>query len=204
MIGYTHNNSITAVRSFYHFLATLPRLSTEDIVNPLNEGWPDLTDAYIAPLGKNAAVCDLLRHLPYIRSNGQGNDQVVLMTRATNYYDSATRWTFDRGLVDGNLAPYGAGTVPPHLAVLTSGSRSEPARDNPDAWRAYHTRPVADFFEEWKEKYRTLDWAAVVESVDDGIMFRHDVSTDEVRQIYRDNGWPDAFNREGCEETVPA
>ncbi|KAK8043402.1 hypothetical protein PG993_005832 [Apiospora rasikravindrae] len=232
MSGYNRDRATAAVRSFYVFLATLPRLSAEDIVNPPEEGWLDLTDDYLAPLGKSPAVRDLLRHLPYIRSNGEGNSQVAPMTDAVDYGDSATRWTFNRGLIDGNLAPCGAGQVPPHVAVLTSGARygswllldtaagktgtvtdfiqqerperSEPAQDSPDAWRAYHTRPVEEFFEEWKEKYRTLEWAAVVENVDDGVVFRQDASTDEVRQIYRDHGWPGAFNREDCQEAIRA
>lgn len=123
MSGYKRDEVIAAVRSFYTFLATLPRLSAEDIQDPPEQGWPDLTDAYLAGLGKNPTVYDLLRHLPYIRSNGFNNQQIAPWTTATNYTDSTTRWTFDRGLIDGNLSPIGAGEVPPHVAVLTSGSR---------------------------------------------------------------------------------
>lgn len=123
MSGYNRDQTIAAVRSFYTFFATLPRLSTEDILDPPETGWPDLTDAYLAGLGKTPIVCDLLRHLPYIRPNGLGNQQIGPWTTAINYNDSTARWTLARGLVDGNMAPIGAGVVPPHVAVLTSGSR---------------------------------------------------------------------------------
>ncbi|ETS75723.1 hypothetical protein PFICI_12667 [Pestalotiopsis fici W106-1] len=214
MSGYTRNEVIEAVRSFYTFLAGLPRLSADDILDPPEQGWPDLTDAYLAALGKTPVVCDLLRHLPYIRPNGQNNQQIAPWTTATNYTDSTTRWTLNRGLIDGNLAPIGAGDVPPHVAVLTSGSaitdfiqqerpeRSEPAQDSPDAWRAYHTRPAEEFFEEWKDKYRTLEWAPLIENADDGVVISYDAGSEEVRQIYRDHGWPDRFDRAACADAI--
>ncbi|KAI0176930.1 hypothetical protein BJ166DRAFT_10815 [Pestalotiopsis sp. NC0098] len=227
MSGYNRDQTIAAVRSFYTFFATLPRLSTEDILDPPETGWPDLTDAYLAGLGKTPIVCDLLRHLPYIRPNGLGNQQIGPWTTAINYNDSTARWTLARGLVDGNMAPIGAGVVPPHVAVLTSGSRygswllldtetgtitdfiqqerperPEPGQDSPDAWRAYHTRPAEEFFEEWKEKYRILEWAPLIENADDGVMFCYDAHSEEVRQIYRDHGWPDRFDRAACAESI--
>lgn len=123
MSGYNRDQTVAAIRSFYTFLAALPRLSADDILYPPEQGWPTLTDAYLASLGKTPAVYDLLRHLPYIRPNGCNNQQIAPATTAISYNDSTTRWTLERGLLDGNLAPCGAGDVPPHVAVLTSGSR---------------------------------------------------------------------------------
>lgn len=120
---YSRDKTTTAVCDFYTFLSTLPRLSADDILDPPEEGWHDLTDEYLAPLGKNTAVRSLLRHLPVIRNDDQGNDQIAPMTTAIRYDGSVTRWALDRGLIDGNLVPFGAGLVPPHVAVLTSGSR---------------------------------------------------------------------------------
>lgn len=56
--------------------------------------------------------------------------------------------------------------------------RDEPGEDSPDFWRAYHTLPVAEFFEEWKDKFRSLEWVVVPGDVDDGVMIRHDRQTD--------------------------
>lgn len=56
--------------------------------------------------------------------------------------------------------------------------RPEPAQDSPDAWRAYHTRPAEVFFEEWKEKYRMLEWAPLIENADDGVMFCYDAHSE--------------------------
>ena len=76
----------------------------------------------ISPLsGKNAAVLDLLRRLLVIQNDGQGNDQIAPMTTAIRYDGRTTRWALSRGLINGNLVPYGAGEIPPHIAVLTTG-----------------------------------------------------------------------------------
>lgn len=56
--------------------------------------------------------------------------------------------------------------------------RSESPQDSPDAWRAYHTRPLEDFFEEWKDKYRVLEWTAVPGNVEDGIVFGSNANAD--------------------------
>lgn len=56
--------------------------------------------------------------------------------------------------------------------------RSEPPQDHPDHWRAYKTLPIAEFFENWKEKYRTLEWVVMPEDVDDGVMIGHNKHTD--------------------------
>lgn len=121
--SYSREKATTAVRSFYTFLTSLPRLSADDILDPPQGGWPDLTDEFLEPFGKNAAVHDLLRHLPVIQSDGQGNEQIAPITTAIRYNGPFTRWALGRGLINGNLAPYGAGEIPPHVAVLTTGSR---------------------------------------------------------------------------------
>jgi len=55
--------------------------------------------------------------------------------------------------------------------------RDQPPQDDPDYWRAYKTFPIAEFFESWKENYRTLEWVVVPDNVDDGVMIRHDKET---------------------------
>ena len=56
--------------------------------------------------------------------------------------------------------------------------RDEPGQDSPDFWRAYHTRPVVEFLEEWKENYRSLAWVIVPEDPDDGAMLKRNKKTD--------------------------
>lgn len=91
-------------------------------------------------------MCDLLRHLPYyfvlvyeteadrdnddmyadengIDGAGTCGDKTIIApeTRTIDYPGGSTRWYLANGAIDGNLAPYGAGIVPPDVAVLTSG-----------------------------------------------------------------------------------
>lgn len=79
------------------------------------------------------------------------------------------------------MEPVGAGVLPEWVVCLTNGGkdgsclllntregtitdyiqqeppeRDEPGENSPDFWRAYHTLPIAEFFEEWKEKCRSL------------------------------------------------
>jgi hypothetical protein len=60
----------TALRDFYNFLARLPWLEPSDILEPPAQGWPNITSDNFAPLHKNNAVIELLRHLPYLRMDG--------------------------------------------------------------------------------------------------------------------------------------
>lgn len=128
---YSRDVAVTAIRSLYVFLAhQLPRLDdgvppSSVIDEPPPTGWPDLADAEaLAPLGKTAAVIDLLRHLPYLApDDDSGSDLLGPDTRAIRYDGPEARWCFDRGVIEGTLEPVGAGRVPAHVAVLTQGGR---------------------------------------------------------------------------------
>jgi len=62
---------------------------------------------------------------------------------------------------------------------------------------------VADFFADWKAKFRSLEWVALPHNVDDGMLLaQNDSSTDEIRDIYRAHGWPDDFRREECKQAL--
>jgi len=43
--------------------------------------------------------------------------------------------------------------------------RDEPPKDDPNHWRAYHTLPIAEFFQSWVGSYRSLDWVTVPENI---------------------------------------
>ncbi|KUI67450.1 hypothetical protein VM1G_02902 [Cytospora mali] len=238
---YSRAATVAALRSFYDFLATLPRLPASAILDAPDSGWPALTDSFLARLGpKTDAVRDLLRHVPVIAATegdaegGEGNALIGPSTMALRWDDGDgfLRWALGRGAVDGVLSPHGAGGIPPHVAVLTKGGRygswllvdveagtmtdfvmmgtperrgegdAEVQADSPGYWRAFRTRPVADFFDEWVDKYRSLEWVVVPGSVEDGVLFYRDAATEEVRDIYRTHGWPDNFRREDCRKAL--
>lgn len=77
-----------------------------------------------------------------------------------------------------------SGTITDYIQ-MERPERDQPPQDDPDYWRAYQTLPIAEFFESWKENYRTLEWVVVPDNVDDGVMIRHDKETDvRLRHVY--------------------
>ncbi|CAK7210823.1 hypothetical protein SBRCBS47491_000908 [Sporothrix bragantina] len=234
-LTYDRDATVAAVRDFYDFLTRIPRWSAGDFEDAPPGGWPELTDEYLSPLGKDAIVCDLLRHLPYLspkESDESDGDKSMVApeTHVLDYNSRNTRWWFEnkRETIDGIYSPIGAGIIPSHVAVITSGSRygswllidthdgratdfiqqerpekSAPDQDSPDYWRAYRTLPVAAMLEEWKQKYSSLEWVVVPNNYDDGVMYYvNDESTDQVRAIYRQHGWPDSFRRQDCRQAL--
>lgn len=219
---YSRQGTIAALRSFYDFLATLPRLSADAIIDAPPSGWPALTDDLLAKLGpKTAAVHDLLRHVPIITAGpnddggGEGNALIApaTMTIRWDNGDGFLGRALGRGIIDGVLSPHGVGDeLPPHVAVLSKGGRDgswllvdveagtvtyfammgapeehlEGSSSNSTAgWRAFCTRPIAEFFDGWVSRYRSLDWVVVPGSVEDGVLFYRDAAT-EVRIFFFD------------------
>ena len=106
------------------------------------------------------------------------------------------------------MEPVGAGFIPEWIVALSGGGReaswllldtregaitdfvqqgrpevqvqeeeSSPAEDE-EYWRRYRTRPVVVFLEDWKEKYRNLEWVALPDEYFDGVRERMDQETD--------------------------
>ena len=207
MTPYSPPETVAAFQSFYDFLTTLPAgLTRESILTPpsTTDGWPSLTPHYLAPLHKTTTVITLLQHLPYISEAPGTNDttQIAFETHAIDFRGPSVRWSIEKDKILGTMEPVGAGVIPEWVVSLTEGGRygswllldtkegtitdfiqqerperDEPGLDDPDYWRAYHTKPVVEFLEEWKEKYRTLEWMIVPEDDMDGAMLRWDKQT---------------------------
>jgi hypothetical protein len=208
MSPYSLPQTLAAFNSFYNFLTTLPSdITPASILTPppSAHGWPSLSPQYLSPLRKTLAVITLLQHLPYIAENPgtAGSTQTAYQTDAIDFRGPAARWSIENDKIKGTMEPVGAGVIPEWVVSLSGGGRDaswllldtregtitdfiqqerperdEPRQDSPDFWRAYHTRPVVEFLEEWKEKYRSLEWVVVPEDVDDAVMIRWDKETD--------------------------
>lgn len=208
MSPYSLPQTLAAFHSFYNFLTTLPSDITPAsiLAPPLSaHGWPSLSPQYLSPLRKILDVITLLQHLPYIAENPgtAGSTQIAYQTNAIDFRGPAARWSIENDKIEGTMEPVGAGVIPEWVVSLSGGGRDaswllldtregtitdfiqqerperdEPRQDSPDFWRAYHTRPVVEFLEEWKEKYRSLEWVVVPEDVDDAVMIRWDKETD--------------------------
>lgn len=165
------------------------------------------------------------KQISYETSAIRFNEEAVkwYLDKAKEREENGWKWSPMEAL----LEPAGAGIIPEYVVCLTTGKRygswllcdtragtitdfiqqerperKEPSQDSPDHWRAYRTLPVAEFFEEWKEKYRSLEWVAIPGNEDDGVLLQWNKETDEVRDIYRAHGWPDEFRREECRQAL--
>ncbi|KAH0009669.1 hypothetical protein KCU78_g10618, partial [Aureobasidium melanogenum] len=221
--------AVDAVRKYYHFLANdLGAIPRNCIVEPPEEGWPTITQDSLAGLEKTEAVIELLRHLPYIEPSEDYNTQVAFGTSAIDYREIG-EYKVAEGK-GSQFIPAGNEEFPPDVVVLTDegedyygsllllDTKKVTATDyqpqaprmkgvpdpetTPEIWRYSETLPVADLLALWEQKFRSLEWTANPFNVEGGIMLRHDHATDEVRQIYRDHGWPDNFCREECHNAL--
>ncbi|KAL1909660.1 hypothetical protein Sste5344_004508 [Sporothrix stenoceras] len=222
--AYDRDRVVAAVREFYAFLTRIPRWTAGDFQDAPSCGWPELTDEVLSPLGKDETVRDLLRHLPYLMpsrdseanaDDGKNQDHlwgagtcgdksmIAPETHTNDYPNTQTLHMLARPGMKGLFEPAGAGVLPPHVAVLTTGSRygswllvdtqlgtatdfimmERPERDIPaqgsdDYWRAYRTLPVEEMLEEWKAKFIQLEWVVVPDNHMDGVMYWMDARTD--------------------------
>jgi hypothetical protein len=117
--------AIEAIQDFYDYLAVIGAIPESSIMTPPTSGWLGVDSVCLTVLGKTEEVVQLLKHLPYIKHPGDGNGMISYETTPIQYNDVANiQWCFDGNRNgDGLLAPVGAGIIPPHVAVLTDGSR---------------------------------------------------------------------------------
>ena len=142
--AYDRDRVVAVVRDFYAFLTLIPRWTAGDFRDAPAGGWPELTDKARSPLCKDATVCDLLRHLPYLmpvsESEGDNTDNddsvdhlwgagtcgdksmILPETCTIDYPGVYTLQSLAKHGMQGLFEPAGAGVVPPHVAVLTNGS----------------------------------------------------------------------------------
>ena len=232
---YSRGEAVSAIKSFYGFLTTLPGLLPSAIRDAPPNGWAEIDSNTLAPLKKNGAVIDLLRYIPYIDNNNSGGTvEIAYKTLALQFNKPAKNRPIDCNKLEGSYIPVGC-ELPEHVVALTKGGeygswllldtqegkllqiyiffftkkiysledviykadnvgtvtdyimmerpeRDYPPLDDPENWRAYQTLPIVEFFELWKEKYRSLEWVVLPEKGhEDGVYIQQrkeiDVST---------------------------
>ena len=114
-MAYNRDETVAAITSFYEFL-TKVHLDESDILRPPpgENGWSHLTDDRLSMLGKNHVVNDLIRHLPYIKS-----DSDVAIYYKTSGLDFAGQFPTSRNPAGfESQSRMGLCTVPPHVLTL--------------------------------------------------------------------------------------
>lgn len=116
---YFRDAAVSAIRSFYKFLTTLPGLLPSAIKEPPPSGWPDVDTNTLAPLKKNNAVIDLLRHIPYIDNSIDGGTvEIAYKTLALQYNWPANRRTIEFSDLEGCYIPISY-ELPDYVVALT-------------------------------------------------------------------------------------
>ncbi|OBT62848.1 hypothetical protein VE03_07597 [Pseudogymnoascus sp. 23342-1-I1] len=90
---------VEPIASFYALLSTFPYLRASDILTPPAAGWPQSDVVNFRKLGKTDFVVEVLRHLPYIRSDGNREWRIG--------YDDTKPLTYAK--VPGATGEYGSG-----------------------------------------------------------------------------------------------
>lgn len=118
---YDREAVIATVTDFYQFLATLPYIEPADVLYPPPGGWPNINAENFAGLGKTEQVIALLKHLPYIRMDGNHEYMVAPETfpcdYRRDYFQSPAVFADGRGPWD---VPVGF-SFPPWVVPLTYG-----------------------------------------------------------------------------------
>jgi hypothetical protein len=118
---YSRDETVSAIKSFYEFLTTLPGLLTSAIQDAPPNGWPEIDSNTLAPLKKNEAVIDLLRYIPYIdNNNSRGTVEIAYKTLALQFNRPAKKRPIDFSKLEGSYIPVGC-ELPEHVVALTKG-----------------------------------------------------------------------------------
>ncbi|KAI1840296.1 hypothetical protein JX266_013515 [Neoarthrinium moseri] len=212
-ISYSQETTIAAVHYYYQFL-TKPYLPPSSIIEPPEGSWPQITKESIGHLGKTDEVIELLRHLPYIRDDGENETpEVAPGTRFVDWARFATRnWDREGVLLatDGDDVIYWVKC--PH--AIKCAPSMEPALDDtgdyaPEeelGWSADGPAwAVPDLFKQLRGEFLHLKFVPTGprEVTDDYSNLSGetgDGSTETIRKVYRDHGWPhlDRYRKEDC------
>lgn len=123
MPAYSRDETVSAVLNFYNYLASIGAIPESAIKPAPDSGWEDISAETLAPLGKDDTVIDLLRHLPYISDNVDGNRQIAYQTNPIVFNWHGIKWNVEKNKIAGLLTPVGPGEIPSHVVCLTEGGR---------------------------------------------------------------------------------
>jgi hypothetical protein len=125
-ITYSRDETVTAIRDYYHFLTTL-YLDSSTIISPPPEGWPEITTRSFT-LDKSKSVISLLQHLPYIQTtsndtlDAEGAPDCRFADWNTIFQHGSDRATIRIGTEDSCISEH----IPKHVVGLTCGGMYNP------------------------------------------------------------------------------
>ncbi|KAI1407236.1 hypothetical protein F5Y13DRAFT_133565 [Hypoxylon sp. FL1857] len=170
---YSRDDTARAVLRFYQEVIRHPYLNDNALIIPPPTGWDS-----IKIQGKNETVLDLLRHLPYLRSENQYRRLLVHWETVPVCYPDTQNsqevyplpaycvyltHSVDREgtslILDTNK---GTTTEYTHTGshIIVSCEEYD-ALPESDKWKVHRTSPITEFFDSWTRKYEKLVWMLV-------------------------------------------
>ncbi|KAI1370490.1 hypothetical protein F4677DRAFT_438352 [Hypoxylon crocopeplum] len=167
---YSRDETVDAVLRFYHQVVRHPYLNDNALIVPPPNGWKS-----IDVQGKNETVLDLLRFLPYLRSDkpferllihwetipicyfdSQVHQEIyilpvhcVYLTRSVDREGTSLILDTNEGTIT-EFSHTGSHIVVPHDEYE--------ALPEPEKWKAHRTSPVTELLDTWARRYEKLVW----------------------------------------------
>ncbi|KAH8658314.1 hypothetical protein BX600DRAFT_514813 [Xylariales sp. PMI_506] len=170
---YSRTETADAVLKFYQAILRHPYLSDNALIMPPPDGWDNITIE-----GKNETVVNLLRHLPYLRSEkkierlnvhyetipicypGKDTDEYIYPLPAHCVYLTRSVDHLGISLIldtnEGTLTEY----THSESHVTVSWEEYDALPDS-EKWKGHYTAPIVEFLDAWTRRYEMLVWMLV-------------------------------------------
>ncbi|KAI9743762.1 MAG: hypothetical protein M1818_002495 [Claussenomyces sp. TS43310] len=201
---------VEPVASFYALLSTFPYLPASDILTPLAPGWPQRDTVNFRAsdsVGHKLAALEGTADRAFLWNNalephGQKLDAHVLaLTNGWQYGAWLLLDTEASTITDFSL-----------LGGISSSIKCSQADRDAGLFRKHvPSKPLKEFFDDWKERYNSLEWMPLQDKNGDAsgeIFSQKKMGTAskepaEIRRIYTDHGWGRAdFQKEECRKAL--
>lgn len=203
---YSRDETIDAVLRCYLAVVNQPYLDDSALIIPPAEGWSD-TDIE----GKNDAVLDLLRHLPYLRADDRSQRLLLHWeTIPICYTDGRSDqepWplppscVFLAHSVDREginlILDTDRGTITPYRHTgddFVLPEEEYEALSYSERWKGYQAFPIKEFFGNWTKRYNKLIWMLVPNFIGQpttGTFYSRAATRAEEEDLLADQGYSD-------------
>ncbi|ETS73941.1 hypothetical protein PFICI_13807 [Pestalotiopsis fici W106-1] len=201
---YSREDTIDAILRCYLAVVNQAYLDDSALIIPPVDGWSDINIE-----GKDDVVLDLLRHLPYLRSDNR-SQQLLLHweTIPICYTDGRGEqepWplppscVFLAHSVDREginlILDTSKGTITPYCHTgsdFTLPEEEYEALPYSERWRGYRTFPIEEFFDNWTQRYNRLVWMLVPNAIGQpttGTFYSRAETTSQEEKILKDAIW---------------
>jgi hypothetical protein len=127
-VSYSQEATVAAVREYYRFLTRM-YLKERYVIEPPEEGWPEINSETLGGLGKTNEIISLLRHLPYIRRSSDDDTEGAAMCQFADWRSMAHSIVLGQLSVEDVRATTESSlpdSISSHVVSLTGGGLRNP------------------------------------------------------------------------------